>query len=371
VVDAGNIPPSRVACGSVALSVIFIRRSLFFVFALCFSAEFCANLFAQKVRVREAAPLSMPGQVDSNSPALWLDGQLNLYNSTGDGPRLSRGADQFSLTGSTASALARLRPWPAWIEAVWQDPSGPILAWYHQERENVCGAQRPAQPHIGAAISFDRGKTFFDQGAILSSPYRPDCQSKNGYFSGGHGDFSVVLDKEGKYFYFLFGNYGGPADLQGVAVARMAYEDRFHPLNSVWKYSDGSWKQPGLGGQVNPVFPATVNWQAPDTDAFWGPSVHWNTYLQSWVMLLNRSCCTPGFPQRGIYISYNADIGNPAGWSKPRKILSDTGWYPQVLGTGPGETDTVAGRVVRLYISGQSRWELIFRRDDMNSESAP
>jgi hypothetical protein len=350
----------------------FIGRSrLLIAIVLSFAAEFNGNLFGQRVRVREAPSVSMPGQVDSNSPALWIDGQLHLFNSTGDGPLLSRGPDQFSLAESARSPVARLRPWPAWIEAVWQDPSGPILAWYHQEHENVCGPQRPAQPHIGAAISFDRGKTFFDQGTILSSPYAPDCRSKNGYFSGGHGDFSVVLDREGKHFYFLFGNYGGPAQSQGVAVARMAYEDRFHPLNSVWKYNDGLWNQPGVGGQISPILPANVDWQSPNTDSFWGPAVHWNSYLNTWVMLLNRSCCAPGFPQRGIYISYNADIANTAGWSKPKKILADSGWYPQVLGVKPRETDTVAGRVVRLYIYGHSRWELVFRRDEAMPEPVP
>ncbi|HYI94439.1 MAG TPA: hypothetical protein VEX68_12900 [Bryobacteraceae bacterium] len=144
----------------------------------------------------------MPSQVDSNSPAFWLNDELHLFNSTGDGPLLTRGSDQFSLATPERSTIARQRPWPAWIEAVWVDEqTGALLAWYHQERENLCGAQRPAQPHIGAAVSYDSGKTFFDQGVVLSSPVAPDCSSKNGYFSGGHGDFSVVLDRDKQYFY--------------------------------------------------------------------------------------------------------------------------------------------------------------------------
>lgn len=318
--------------------------------------------FGQRIEMVEAPLIVMPGDVDSNSPAFRIKGELHLFNSTGLGPVLSSGASQFSLGSSRPSIVARQNDWPVWIEAVWADPSGTILGWYHQEHEYVCGEQRPAQPHIGAAISFDGGQTFFDQGAILSSGHPPDCSSKNGYFSGGHGDFSVMLDRQRRYFYFFFTNYAGPVETQGVAMARMAYRDRFYPLQSVWKYEGGSWTQPGVGGRLTPIFPATSSWQVEETDSFWGPAVHWNTHLRSYVLLLNRSCCGAGFPQEGIYASLNSELSNPEGWSKPEKVLADTGWYPQVLGTGPWDTDTIAGRTARLYVSGQSRWEVIFHR---------
>jgi hypothetical protein len=302
----------------------------------------------------------MPGQVDSNSPAFWMDGQLHLFNSTGDGPVLSRGRNQFQLDGGKMSHIVRLRSWPTWIEAVWVDPTGVILAWYHQEHEYICGAQRPAQPQIGAAISYDRGQTFHDVGVILSSGVAPDCKSKNGYFAGGHGDFSVVLDRNRNYFYFFFGNYGGPEGEQGVSVARMAYSQRFSPVGAVWKYRDNDWREPGVGGRTTPVFRANVGWQSENADSYWGPAIHWNTYLRKFVMLMNRSCCTTGWPQEGIYAAFSEDLAH---WTEPRKILDHPGWYPQVLGIGPGGTDTVAGRTARLYIYGESYWDLVFRRN--------
>ena len=66
-----------------------------------------------------------------------------------------------------------------------------------------------------------------DLGTVLEA--RPNTlkpEAQNGYFAGGHGDFSVILDQEQRYFYFLFDNYSGPLEHQGVAVARMAFEDR-------------------------------------------------------------------------------------------------------------------------------------------------
>src|SRR5688572_24045423 len=106
----------------------------------------------QRIQVREASRLVMPGEVDSNSPAFWKDGQLHLINSTGNGPLLSIGLDQSQLGNSRLSTVVRpQRDWPTWIEAVWVDPSGTILAWYHQEHEYICnGRQRPNVPRIGA-----------------------------------------------------------------------------------------------------------------------------------------------------------------------------------------------------------------------------
>lgn len=308
----------------------------------------------------------MPGEVDSNSPAFWLNGELNLINSTGMGPLVSKGSDQFNLSGGSLSKIIRDKStWPTWIEAVWVDPSGPILAWYHQEHEYVCnGQQRPAMPWIGAAISWDQGKTFRDLGIVLSSGAPVNCNSKNGYFAGGHGDFSVVLDRQQEYFYFFFSSYGGDVTQQGVAVARMAFTDRFSPVNRVWKYFDGNWSEPGVNGRMSPVFQAKSAWQNAAADSYWGPSVHWNTYLQQWVILMNRSCCAPGWPQKGIYVTFNNDLANPAGWTAPKKIMNNPGWYPQVLGLGKNQTDRVAGRVARLYIYGNSEWEIVFRKPD-------
>jgi hypothetical protein len=157
-----------------------------------------------------------------------------------------------------------------------------------------------------------------------------------------------------------FSEINGPRDTQGVAVARLATIDRYNPVGNVWKYYQGGWAQPGLRGRTSPIFPAKVEWQRPDTDAFWGPAIHWNTHLQTYVMLMNHSCCEPGWPQEGIYVTYNSDLSNPAGWSDPQKILPGFGWYPQVIGLGPEETDRVVGQTARLWIYGHSDFETDF-----------
>jgi hypothetical protein len=105
-------------------------------------------------------------------------------------------------------------------------------------------------------------------------------------------------------------------------------------------------------------------WANQDADSFWGPSVHWNTFLDQWVVLLNRACCAPGWPQEGVYISFNPNLSNPAGWRNPEYVIAAGDWYPQVLGSGDGETDRLAGQTPRLFIRGFSDWEIVFRKPD-------
>lgn len=318
---------------------------------------------AQDVRITEAPPLLMPAAVDSNSPGFWRNGQFYLFNSTGGGPVLSRGPNQFQLSRTTKVLLTTAGDWPTWIESVWPDPAGPVFAFYHQEDFSRCQGSL-SQPQIGMAVSYDRGLSFRDLGLVLTSGVAPDCAARNGYFAGGHGDVSVIADADGGYFYFLFGNYNGPLETQGVVTARLAISDRYTPAGRAWKYFGGGWSEPGLGGKTSPIFPATVSWQREDTDSFWGPSIHWNTYLETYVILMNRSCCASGWPQEGIYITYNPDLSNPSGWSQPQKIVDGTHWYPQVLGTGPEETDSLSGKRARLWIYGTSEREIEFLRPE-------
>ena len=41
----------------------------------------------------------------------------------------------------------------------------------------------------------------------------------------------------------------------------------------------------------------------------------------------------------------------------------DMGYYPQVMGNGVGETDTLAGNLPRLFVEGVSRWVLQFSKE--------
>jgi hypothetical protein len=324
-------------------------------------------LISQAVLIGPATETTIPFRVDGNSPALWRDGRLLFFTSDGN-PVVAQGTDQFQLGHPESVVVEPSDERSLWFESVWQDSDGTIFGWYHSEPNNVCPGGKLTAPMIGAAVSYDGGKTFNDLGYVLASGDLVDCQAQNGFFAGGHGDFSVILDRNQQYFYFFFTNYGGAVSRQGIAMARMAFEDRGHPAGAVFKYADGAWQEPGIGGRVTPIFPARTSWQRPDTDSFWGPAIHWNTHLEKYVILLNRACCEPDWPQAGIHITFNEDLGNPARWSAPKMILYDIpygpGFYPQVLGLDPDTTDTIVGEKARLYVQGASRWEIVFVRQE-------
>jgi hypothetical protein len=311
-------------------------------------------------------------EVDCNNPAHWDGNTLYVFSSVAQ-PYRTFGPDLFNLhptSERTAYDNEEGYNGARWIEATYKERDGGLLyAWYHLEPGGVCPGKPLTAPQIGAVVSHDNGLNWWDLGIILTAPDDAlDCDTPNGYFAGGNGDFSVILDQNGEYFYFLISTYNRDVAEQGVSIARMRFADRADPAGKVWKWHNGQWSEPGLGGKVTPIFNVAVDWHRQDVDAFWGPSIHWNTYLRQYVMLLNRAI-NKEWKQEGIYISFNRDLSDPEGWTAPVRILGAdmleaSKWYPQVIGTDSGrrETDKLAGRSARLFVTGRSNWEIVFLR---------
>jgi len=305
--------------------------------------------------------IPVPAPMDCNSPVFWADGQIYMFNSEGF-PRRSNGTSLSQLTDTIQCQWDGPPGKTWWIEAVWKDPkTGILYGWYHHEPKNLPCAPRTA-PKIGAIISQDNGTTWKDQGFVLENGYPIDTSYDNGFFVGGNGDFHVILDRGKKYFYFLFSNYGGPVSEQGIGLARSSFKNKGQP-GTVFKYFNGSWKEGGLGGQVTPIFPTPTGWKGPDTfDCYWGPSIHWNTYLKQYVVVLNRTI-RHGWAGDAIYIAYSDDLFH---WTAPKPFYRATGefdWYPLIIGIKKNETDTRCGQEGRLFIRNQSKYSIRFLKD--------
>jgi hypothetical protein len=317
-----------------------------------------------------ATEIQFPSAADCNSPCWWVDGKLHILTSTGH-PVLSVGTQMDALTRKGEVHYTAYRDGGRWIESVHLEPDGTLYGWYHNEPAHLVpealqqGRQFPlTAPFIGAVVSYDNGASWDDLGLVLAGgPETLELEAHNYWFAGGNGDFTVILDRQNEFFYFIFGTYYKDTAQQGISLARMRFEDRTCPVGKVHKWFQGAWSEPGLTGKVTPIVPVQSSWYNPQPDTFWGPSVHWNEHIQQYVILMNRAI-DPAWKQEGIYLSLAVDIANPASWTPPLRILDDTGWYPQVIGMDSArqETDRQAGGQVRLFIHGRSRYQMRLSR---------
>jgi hypothetical protein len=321
--------------------------------------------------------VSLSGTSDSNSPVLWehIEGQRRLFAFTSVAGQATRhwGADIFRLTPLGPIGFENPPGHGVWFEAIVSDVDGTWYGYYHNEwPAEVCNDARTI-PRIGAARSRDFGATWEDLGVVLEAPPNShDCASTNTYFVGGVGDFSVVPDRDGQYLYFLFSQYVRRDVSQGVSVARMAWADRDAPSgritvwlrNQLWLPARTYVREDSINHVYSvggPIYRVEDDWHVGEVDAFWGPSVHWNTYLEQYVMLLNRAQDS-SWTQEGIYIAYATDLSEPTSWSTPRRLLASGRWYPQVVGQEPSGTDREAGEFARFFMGGRSDYVIQFSR---------
>jgi hypothetical protein len=324
--------------------------------------------------------LRIPAMVDSNSPVVWerIEGEQRMFlfaSESGVTNRLA-GADMSQLTEQGLVSFTGHPGHGVWMEAIVPAVDGTWYGYYHNELPaEVCGDTGRAIPRIGAARSRDFGATWEDLGIVLEAPRGShDCASANDYFVGGVGDFSVILDQEYRYVYIFFSQYASREAVQGVSAARMAWADRDAPVGkvSVWLRNQ-TWLLPravraNAGVRYSypagtPIYRAAASWHHETTvDAYWGPSVHWNTHLQQYVMLLNRAQ-DAAWTQEGVYVAFSPTLDDAGTWSAPKLLIAGGVWYPQVVGLEPGAgTDREAGEHARLFLGGTSHYTIQFSR---------
>ncbi len=318
-------------------------------------------------RLVQAPRLEFPARVDSSNPAVWslVSGahQMFVLSSWGGVPVRSIGSSLESLHNAGAVAFETHPGHGVWIEAIIPGDDDTWYAYYHHERPaDLCGRNDRQLPRIGALRSRDRGETWADLGIVLDAPAGSEaCGSQNRFVFGGVGDVTAALDPDTRDIYLYFSQYFNDAAAQGVAVARLAWADRDDPVGKASIWNDGAWLADGAGTPLVRTRQPFHD-RSPAADVFWGPSIHWNTYLERYVMLLNRAR-DDQFNNDGIYVSYSPTLGDPSQWTAPVKIIDGGGWYPQVIGIEVGTgTDRFAGRRARFFLTGRSDRYIEFER---------
>jgi hypothetical protein len=318
-------------------------------------------------RLISAPRFELPAEIDSSNPAVWslIEGVHRLFviSSWGGIPVRSVGESIESLRHDGPVDFARHPGHGVWIESIIPADDGEWYAYYHHERAaELCGRADRQLPRIGALRSADHGRTWEDLGIVLDVPESSfACESANRFVLGGVGDVTAAVDAGTRDIYLYFSQYARDAAAQGVAAARLAWADRDDPVGKVSIWNGGAWLSDGHGTPlVNARQP--FHDRSPAADVFWGPSIHWNTYLEQYVMLLNRAR-DDHFNNEGIYVSYSPTLTDPSRWTTPVKLMDGGGWYPQVIGMEPGAgTDRIAGKRARFFLTGRSERYIEFDR---------
>jgi len=295
-----------------------------------------------------------------------------------------------------------------WFETIYKDTNDKsdktLYALYHNENYPLNYPYRPeteegyslekwpvgllgdsteaAVCRIGIMKSGDAGRTWFDKGIVLEDRQprmilKPNNTSVD--FAGGVGDPSAVTS--GEYLYIFYSEYGYPGTYneesydpvkewsgQCISVARIPLKELDNPSSKAkrWDGSNFSISYDGIGKPIAALQIPVENGGGPTSSEtakyFWGPSVSWNTYLQSWIMLMAKAEA-PKWGGSSVFISFNRhkDLGkglNSQDWSEPELLLDKKGgiiWYPSLQPTSTPEdirnkySSLRMGKRARLY----------------------
>ena len=210
-----------------------------------------------------------------------------------------------------------------WMIGVEKLNDGRLAGFFHAESHwyprNTYGYT--AYKSLGICYSSDSGKTW-------SAPVQLLKHQQNKPASpawSGLGDACVIYNKAKGKFYAYY------APSSGMAAISMACSSDPTAAPGSWKkWYRGSFSQPGMGGAESAISNLSSK---PGGN----PSVHWNTYLNKYIMAWH------GWDGK-MYISASADGES---WESPRLLLEDgpRAWYPVLIGS----SSTEGGQSMTMY----------------------
>lgn len=215
--------------------------------------------------------------------------------------------------------------------AVWRDPStGAIVMLYHREIYSREGGMLTGAfwSSIGAAVSTDGGSTFVDTGEVLT----PDIEllsPARGPSGNGPGDLSTVA-RDGWLYAYYNDNLEDGSMVLAVARTSLAGLAAMATTGSApvfWKYRDGSFGEPGLGGTPSAV-----------SEGF-NPSIAWSACRDEFIMI------TTGYTNATGSMLMVATSADGLAWSTPEPLFAALAPF-RIYNTLLGDTVTPEGNRV-------------------------
>ena len=211
---------------------------------------------------------------------------------------------------------------------LWYDAdSGTLYAPIHCEYKNAISPPAGwARKKVRLATSTDKGLTWRMVGDILTASLSGDedwLKYSGSYFEAGPGDFDFYADSLGGYFYLFTCNAYAPKNgrmnnfLWFNEAARCRISDKMAP-GKWWKFCNGRWNEPGLGGKSSRI--------AMDTYGIYGRVIY-STYLKTYLRIgptlgfADSRFTDTGFTDGSIYLSVCDDLAKQQ-WSAKIKLLN-------------------------------------------------
>lgn len=210
----------------------------------------------------------------------------------------------------------------SWLMSVFRQDGDNLVGFYHAEDhwDRTTNPEGIAWKSLARTTSNDNGFTWTEGEQIITSASpKPETPTW-----GGAGDNCVIWDHKNNRWISYYQEHW----------LRMAVSYDIEGKPGTWfKYYNGEFNEPGLEGRSSPI-PGLMSKPGGN------PSVHFNTYLEQFVMVWHSWVTT------SIYISTSND---GIDWAEPKLLEPNSGsrraWYPTIIGT----SDTSAGKIARLY----------------------
>ena len=249
-----------------------------------------------------------------------------------------RAGDSKRCSPASPVASVRIPGDGVWMEAIVPDEAGAWYGYYHHERPaDLCGRPERQLPRLGAMRSADNGadvgrprhrsrRAAGQRGLRLEQSLRARRRRRRhrrarSQRPGPLPLLQPVLARCGRRRASPWRGWRGPIAMRRWGRQRSGTTARgcrrSRPDESApFSYPAGTPLVKAAGRFT--IAPAT-------NDVFWGASIHWNTYLEQYVMLLNRAK-DDQFGQEGIYVAFSPrSLSRPAGACRRRSWMAARG----------------------------------------------
>jgi len=174
----------------------------------------------------------------------------------------------------------------------------------------------------GLALSTDNGESWKKLGQVITSSKPKDWVAYPGHADRGAGESGTVITPDGRWLYVYYTEHSHTNN-RGVQIclARCRVGDQIPAPGSFFKYHNGAFDQPGIGGLDTPV----VSAHADDQAAAMYPHVIYMPALKKYVMIFSINYWKEyvhktGLSKSGIHVAFSDD---GIRWSSPRRLLID------------------------------------------------